>query len=453
MRIFAYREGDRRLLGVEDGAVPRNLTAALDAAGVVDSEHDLLRRDFFRPQRLVPFLKRWRRFAPRIAGPVKFDVPVKPGKVLLVGRNFAEHARELMNAIEDELLFFAKVPESLLPHGGTIQIPEHVKRADHEAELAVVVARDGARIPPSKAFSFVAGYTCLLDVTARDEQHADKAKQRPWLRSKSYDTFCPIGPYLVPLDDVLDPGSIDIVCRVNGTVRQAGNTRDWLRGIPEVLATISNHTTLRAGDVIALGTPAGVGPLVPGDTVEVEITGIGCLQCRVDAAPKPAPPDKVKIFTALRLRIAEAITTSRDGGEAFERVVALLDGIPHFHWTGIYRVEPDGTLGLGPFRGRPTAHVKIEAGKGLCGRAAAKGESVVVGDVTEERAYLACSSATRSEIVVPILVDGRAVAEIDVDSDDRGAFDDRDREFLEDVAGRLASHVARTHLPRMWEDR
>jgi 2-keto-4-pentenoate hydratase/2-oxohepta-3-ene-1,7-dioic acid hydratase in catechol pathway len=350
VKVFAFRQGDRRLLGVLDGAVARNLSAAFESAGVVESEHDLLRGDHLRPQRLTAFLKRWRRFAPKLEGPIEYDVPVKPGKILLVGRNFAAHAKELGNAVDEELLFFAKLPESLVAHGGAVKIPAHVKRADHEAELGVVIARDGAHIPEVKAFSYVAGYTCVLDVTARDQQLADKEKQWPWLRSKSYDTFCPMGPYFVPIDDVLDPNALEITCRVNGAVRQAGNTRDWIHKIPKVIATISRHTTLRAGDVISMGTPSGVGSLTPGDEVELEIQGVGTLRCSVAAAEARASVDKAAAFAALRPRLDEAISTARDGGEAFERAVALLDTLPHFHWTGVYRVEPDGSLGLGPFR-------------------------------------------------------------------------------------------------------
>ena len=115
MKQFAFRQGDRRLLGVMDGRDPRNLSSALEAAGIVEGEHDLLRLDFFRPQRLQAFLKRWRRFAPKIVGEIRFEAPVLPGKILAVGRNFAEHAKELGNAVEDDFLFFAKLPESVIP--------------------------------------------------------------------------------------------------------------------------------------------------------------------------------------------------------------------------------------------------------------------------------------------------------------------------------------------------
>lgn len=453
MRIFAYREGDRRRLGVLDGPTPRSLSDALEAAGVVAGEHDLLRQDFFRPQRLVAFLKRYGRFAPRIEGEIRFEAPVLPGKILAIGRNFAEHARELGNAVEEEILFFAKLPESIAPHGAPIRIPRGAGRVDHEAELAVVIARDGSRIPEAKAFSHVAGYTCLNDITAREQQMADKAKGKPWLRSKSRDTFCPLGPYLVPLDDVADPHRLRIVCRVNGEVRQDGNTSALIHPIGKLISALSFHATLRAGDVIAIGTPKGVGPIRPGDTVEVEIEKVGLLRNQVVGEEEDPPFDRERAYAALRPRIAEAILASRDGGEAFERVVDLLDELPHFHWTGVYRLEPGGYLGLGPFRGKATEHTRIAPGRGVCGRALAEDRTVVVDDVAKDPNYLACSAETRSEIVVPVRADGRPVAEIDVDSDRAAAFDGRDRAFLEEVAASLGSFLERSQLPRMWDER
>lgn len=454
MKIFAFRQGDRRRLGVVDGATPRDLSAALEAAAVTDTEHDLLRRDFFRPQRLTAFLKRWRRFAPPIAGEIEFDVPVaSPSKILAIGRNFVEHARELGHEVDGDIVFFAKLPESMIAHGAPIRLPRHLARVDHEAELALVVARDARDVAPSKAFSYVAGYTCLNDVTAREEQASDRNRKRPWLRSKSHDTFCPVGPYLVPVDDVVDPDALRLTCRVNGQIRQSASLADLVHKIPDVLAHLSRHTTLRAGDLVALGTPAGVGPLKPGDVVEVDVDGVGVLRNPVELAPEPPRISKSAAFDALRPRLAEAIETARDGGEALERAVALLDELPHFHWVGVYRLEPDGALGLGPFRGKPTEHVRIAVGQGVCGRAIAEDRTVVVDDVTKDPGYLACSLETRSEIVVPIHAGGRAVAEIDVDSDQPAAFDAADRAFLEDLAARLGRFLETARLPRMWDDR
>ncbi|MFN0206991.1 MAG: fumarylacetoacetate hydrolase family protein [Planctomycetota bacterium] len=453
MKIFAFRQGDRRRLGVLDGATPRDLSAALEAAGIVDSEHELLRNDFFRPQRLTAFLKRFRRFATKLEGELQFAPPVIPGKVLAIGRNFAEHVKELGNVVEEDMLFFSKLPNTVVAHGDPIMIPRHSTRVDHEAELAIIIARDGKHIPAAKAFSYVAGYSCLNDITARDEQGHDKAKKRPWTRSKNYDSFCPLGPYFVPMDRVINPNNISIVCRVNGTIRQSGNTAHWLHRIPQMIEYISRHITLRAGDVIATGTPAGVSALMPGDVVEVEIDGIGLLRNPVILESAEPAFDKIESLRKVKLQIAHAIQTARDGGEAFDRTVALLDTLPHFHWTGIYRVEPDGTLGLGPFRGKATEHTKIPVGRGVCGRAIASDATVVVDDVTTDPDYLACSIETRSEIVVPIRVNGKPVAELDLDSDTPSAFDTNDRAFLESVAQLLGSFLEQAKLPYMWDER
>lgn len=453
MKFFAFRQGDRRRLGVLDGNTARDVSAALEVAGIALGEHDLLRADFFRQQSFLAFMKRFRRFATKIEGNYTFEPPVLPGKILAIGRNFAEHARELGNPVEEEILFFSKLTEAVTAHDAPIVIPRHLTRVDHEAEFAIVMGRDGKHIAPQKAFSHVAGYTILNDVTAREEQGADKLRKRPWTRSKSYDSFCPIGPWFVPMDNITNPNNLQITCRVNGVVKQSGNTSDWIHSIPEIISYISRHTTLRAGDVIATGTPAGVSALQPGDSVEIEIEGIGILKNTVVLEAAAPEYNKSAAMELLYPRIAAAISTARDGGEAFERTIALLDELQHFHWTGIYRVEPDGSLQLGPFRGKATEHVHIAPGKGVCGRAIVDKATVVVDDVTKDPAYLACSIETRSEIVVPIFARGAAVAEIDIDSDQPAAFDARDRGFLERVAAQLGAFLEKTVLPRMWDDR
>lgn len=453
MKIFAFKNGGRRRLGVVDGNTPRDLSAAIESAGIVDNQYELLKRDFFRPQQMVPFLKRWRRYATRLEGEIHFLPPVEPGAVIAIGRNFAEHVRELGNSIEEEILFFSKLPSSVTGHGAPIIIPRHMPRVDHEAELGIVIARDGHHIPPQKAFSYIAGYTCLNDVTAREEQGADKARKRPWTRSKGYDSFCPIGPYLVSMDDIVDPNQLRIVCRVNGEVRQSGMTSGWIHKIPAMIHYISRHTTLRAGDVIATGTPSGVSPLNPGDVVEIDISGVGLLRNTVEREADEPVVEKRQHFETLQKRARDWIETARDGGEAFERIVALLDTVPHYHWCGIYRVEPDGSLGLGPFRGKATEHTKIAPGRGLCGRAITENRTIIVDDVTTDPAYLACSLETRSEIVVPVRAGGVAVAEIDLDSDVPAAFDASDRAFVEHLAELLGSFLDKTRLPRMWDER
>jgi 5-oxopent-3-ene-1,2,5-tricarboxylate decarboxylase / 2-hydroxyhepta-2,4-diene-1,7-dioate isomerase len=210
------------------------------------------------------------------------DVPIsRPSKIICIGRNYKEHARELDHQIPDEVLYFSKAPSSLLAHEGDIRIPRDVGRVDHEAELAVIIGRETARVPETTAISHVAGYSILNDVTARALQKADIAQGKPWFRSKSLDTFCPMGPYLIPADRINETPQLDIECRVNGEIRQKANTRDMIFPIPVLIARISRFITLLPGDIIATGTPQGVSPVQSGDIIEITIEGLGTLKNRV----------------------------------------------------------------------------------------------------------------------------------------------------------------------------
>jgi 2-keto-4-pentenoate hydratase/2-oxohepta-3-ene-1,7-dioic acid hydratase in catechol pathway len=202
----------------------------------------------------------------------------RPSKILCVGRNYAEHAKELGNAVPSELVFFAKTPNCLVPHMGPIVIPPGVGRVEHEVELAVVIGKRAARLSPEDALSVVAGYTILNDVTARELQKGLGAKGLPWTAGKCIDTFAPCGPYLVLPDefDPLEDHAIELY--VNGQLRQQGRTSQMIHSVPQILAAISRTVTLEPGDIIATGTPAGVGPLVPGDTVIATIDGLGALE-------------------------------------------------------------------------------------------------------------------------------------------------------------------------------
>jgi 2-keto-4-pentenoate hydratase/2-oxohepta-3-ene-1,7-dioic acid hydratase in catechol pathway len=204
---------------------------------------------------------------------VELLAPCVPSKIVAVGRNYAAHAAEFGDSVPAEPLFFLKPPSSVIGPGAAIIYPQHLSQwVDHEAELAVVVGRRARRVPAEGALTFVRGYTCANDVTARDLQRQDEQ----WTRSKGFDTFCPLGPWIVPNLDVSD---LAIRCRVNGTLRQDGRTRDLIFGVAELLATVSAVMTLEPGDLLLTGTPAGVGPIHPGDRVAVE--GIGVLQNHV----------------------------------------------------------------------------------------------------------------------------------------------------------------------------
>lgn len=217
-------------------------------------------------------------------GPVAFDVPVRrPGKILCLGKNYAAHAAELGSAVPEEPFAFAKLPDTLIPHGAAIEIPQWLdSRVDHEIELALVLGfadpeglgrRDLGR---ADALDVVAGYTVFNDVTARKMQARDLEQKRPWLRSKSLDTFGPIGPWVVAAD-ALDASDLRISLSVHGQVRQDARTSQMVVGIADALVYLSRHFTLRPGDIVAMGTPAGIGPLEDGDVVRGEIEKIGVL--------------------------------------------------------------------------------------------------------------------------------------------------------------------------------
>ena len=199
--------------------------------------------------------------------------PVQPSKIVCVGRNYREHAAELGHEIPKEPLLFFKPPSSLLPPGGTILRPKVSERTDYEGELGVVIARRCHHLVASDDVRpYILGYTCVNDFTARDLQ--DKDGQ--WTRAKGFDTFCPVGPLVA---DGLDPwAGVQVETRVNGDVRQSGNTQNFIFPLDVIIRYISQIMTLEPGDLIATGTPKGVGPVVAGDAIEVSIEGVGQLR-------------------------------------------------------------------------------------------------------------------------------------------------------------------------------
>jgi 2-keto-4-pentenoate hydratase/2-oxohepta-3-ene-1,7-dioic acid hydratase in catechol pathway len=203
---------------------------------------------------------------------VRLVAPVELGKIVCVGRNYAAHAAELGNEVPKEPLMFLKPPSSLAGPGEPIVLTQYSQRVEHEGELAIVIGRRCAHLRDSDdALSYVFGYTCLNDVTARDIQKSDVQ----FTRGKGFDTFCPVGPHI---ETELDPKNALVETRVNGAVRQSGNTSLMIYPCDFLVRWISRMMTLLPGDLIATGTPAGVGPLLAGDTVEVSVAGIGVLR-------------------------------------------------------------------------------------------------------------------------------------------------------------------------------
>ena len=197
----------------------------------------------------------------------------RPGKIIGIGRNYRDHATELGNTVPAKPLLFLKPPTTVIADGAAIVLPPESQQVDFEGEIGVVIGRMLRRAKESEARAGIAGITCVNDVTARDLQRSDEQ----WTRAKGFDTFCPVGPRVVPMD----PSRFDeleVVCRVNGAERQHGRSPDMVFSILALVSAVSHVMTLEPGDLIATGTPAGVGPLAPGDVVEVEIPGVGVLR-------------------------------------------------------------------------------------------------------------------------------------------------------------------------------
>jgi 2-keto-4-pentenoate hydratase/2-oxohepta-3-ene-1,7-dioic acid hydratase in catechol pathway len=209
---------------------------------------------------------------------VRLLAPCEPGKVLCIGRNYAAHAAEMGNPMPKEPMLFLKPSSSIIGPEETIVLPTYSNRIEHEGELAVVMGKKCAHLSDDMdALKYVFGYTCLNDVTARDLQKADIQ----FTRAKGFDTFCPVGPCI---ETQMDPTNVLVECRVNGALRQSGNTSLMAYPIAFLVRWISRMMTLYPGDLIATGTPAGVGPLVSGDVVEVSAAGVGILRNPVRAA-------------------------------------------------------------------------------------------------------------------------------------------------------------------------
>ncbi|MBA4376034.1 MAG: 2-hydroxyhepta-2,4-diene-1,7-dioate isomerase [Anaerolinea sp.] len=205
---------------------------------------------------------------------VKLLAPVVPGKIICVGRNYAEHAQEQGFEIPESPLLFLKPPSAIIGPNEEIVIPIQSNRVEHEAELVIVIGKRGRWIPVEKSSEHIFGYTIGNDVTARDLQYIDGQ----WTRGKGFDTFCPIGPWI---ETDLDPSDTLITCRVNRELRQMASTREMVFTVNQIIAYVSTIMTLEPGDIVFTGTPAGIGPLTVGDEVEVEIEGIGGLCNRV----------------------------------------------------------------------------------------------------------------------------------------------------------------------------
>ncbi len=207
---------------------------------------------------------------------VKLAAPCQPSKIICVGRNYIEHAKELGNEVPKSPLIFMKPPSSVIGIGEAILLPPQSNQVEHEAELVAVIGKRGRNVTPEMAKEYIFGYTIGNDVTARDLQKTDGQ----WTRAKGFDTFCSFGPWI---DTDFDASDAVVTCRVNGQMRQMASTRDMVFNINALIAYVSSIMTLEPGDLLFTGTPAGVGVLKNGDVVDVEIEGLGKLSNPVKA--------------------------------------------------------------------------------------------------------------------------------------------------------------------------
>jgi 2-keto-4-pentenoate hydratase/2-oxohepta-3-ene-1,7-dioic acid hydratase in catechol pathway len=199
--------------------------------------------------------------------------PCSPTKIVCVGRNYAEHAKELGNEPPSEPIIFLKPPSSLIASGDAIVYPRISERLDYEGELGVVIGKRARNVKSADATGYILGYTCVNEVTARDLQRKDGQ----WTRGKGFDTFCPVGPCIVPREEA-DFQSFRVRTLVNGETKQDGSVMDMLFSVNDIIAYITSFMTLEPGDLIATGTPPGVGPVQPGATIQIDIPGIGVLE-------------------------------------------------------------------------------------------------------------------------------------------------------------------------------
>ena len=215
------------------------------------------------------------------------NTDIQPTKIICIGRNYLEHAKELNSPVPTEPVFFVKTLNSIITNGNPIIYPRilyentEFNRVDHEVELAFIMEKSCKKISATNAYDFIQGFSIFLDITARKMQILDRNRNLPWYRSKNFDTFSVIGPRVVPLNEIKDPHNLNIELKINGLVKQSSSTKHMIFKIPQITEYISSFITLEKGDIIATGTPSGVGPIQPGDLIEATIENIGTITHQV----------------------------------------------------------------------------------------------------------------------------------------------------------------------------
>jgi 5-oxopent-3-ene-1,2,5-tricarboxylate decarboxylase / 2-hydroxyhepta-2,4-diene-1,7-dioate isomerase len=268
-----------RVLAVCEAIAPKGLTVPESLFEVIGflSTYAAAIKELDREGKILGQI--WQEVGVTLAAPLP-----RPNRIFGIGRNYVEHAKETGNVVNEEPIIFLKASTSVIASGQSIVYPDYAEQVDYEGELAVVIGLAGSNISENEAYSHVAGYTLFNDVTERIMQRRDMAKSLPWFRSKSIDTFGPMGPALITADEIKDPHNLVITTEVNGEIKQKASTSEMVYKIPRLIAYLSRFFALEPGDVIATGTPSGIGPLSPGDTVTVNIPEIGTLSNTVVAA-------------------------------------------------------------------------------------------------------------------------------------------------------------------------
>jgi len=289
MKLLSFKVGDRLTVGAFVDDILVDLAGAIEAyeasqlkkplSGSVDIV-EFLAQGYWERSKLEDLLlflqngNKLQEFSVRTRYEIVAPVP-RPPKIIALGRNFALHAKEGNYPVPEEPIYFCKTSSSVIGPGGVILVPKEVGRVDHEVELGVVIGKKAKSVKATEAFNFVAGYTITLDISARDLQRSDIEKRHPWYRSKNFDTFTPIGPWIVTADEIPPPIELDIELSVNGQIRQKANTRDMIFDIPTTIEYISRYISLEPGDILSMGTPEGIGPIRDGDRIVSRIEKIG----------------------------------------------------------------------------------------------------------------------------------------------------------------------------------
>ncbi len=286
MKIGHFADGDRTFIGAVFNEQVFDFSAASlqlekealpDLGTILRQErfgsklfHDLFMLGQYRQEFWLPL------------GFLSFVPLYRPDKIICLGLNYSEHARETSIDLPKEPIYFVKANSSVIAHEQPIVYPEGLGRIDPEGELAVIIGRRAKEVTEEEAPEYIGGYTILNDVTARDLQGMDIQNKHPWFRSKSLDTFCPIGPWIVTANEILPDEPLKLRLSVNGEVRQDSSTKYLVFKIDALISRISTLMTLEPGDVISTGTPEGIAPVYPGDVVEIEVEKIGILRNRVE---------------------------------------------------------------------------------------------------------------------------------------------------------------------------